>query len=90
MEEQIIVVRNIFDLTSTDNWMISMPFIIRSLPHPMWKVRFVKTFVWAMPSRAQEIGLMLHRGLDSISWAFISEQIPEIIPRGLPGHKRIY
>lgn len=50
----------------------------------------MKTFVWACPDRAQQIGLMCYRGLDSIDWAFLSEEMPEIIPRGLPGWKRVH
>lgn len=43
-----------------------------------------------MPERAQEIGLIVYRGVDSITWTFLSSEIPEMIPRGLPGYKKIY
>lgn len=43
-----------------------------------------------MPERAQEIGLIVYRGVDSVMWAFLVSEIPEMIPRGLEGYKKIY
>eukprot|EP01041_Mallomonas_annulata_P011269 gene11269-23576_t len=79
-----------FDITSSEDWHVVLPFVVKNLAVPMWKVRFIRTFIWSMPERAQEIGLMMYRGVDSQLWAFLSEEIPEMIPRGLPGWKRIY
>jgi hypothetical protein len=41
-----------------------------------------------MPERAQEVGMILYRGLDSVAFADIADHVPEIIPRGLPGYVR--
>eukprot|EP01038_Epipyxis_sp_PR26KG_P006363 gene6363-8763_t len=90
IELQMEISRKVFDLTSIDNWRVVMPFVISNLPIPMWKVRYVKTFVWAYPFRAQEIGLILYHGLDDVTWLFLSREIPELVPRGLYNHKRIY
>ena len=43
-----------------------------------------------MPERAHELGHIIYRGVDSVLWAYLSSEVPEIIPRGLPGYKRIY
>lgn len=79
-----------FDVTSTEDWHIVIPFVLKNLAVPMWKVRFLRTFVWAMPDRAQEIGLIVYRGVDSVLWTFIAEEIPEMIPRGLAGFRRCF
>jgi hemerythrin-like domain-containing protein len=84
------VANRVWDLTPIDNWYTIFPYVMENLPIPMWKVRYVKTFVWANPDRAQEIGLICYRTLRSVDWAFLSKEIPEIIPRGVPGWKRIY
>ena len=43
-----------------------------------------------MPERAQELGLIIFRGTDSVLWAYLCNEVPEMIPRGLQGFKRIY
>lgn len=43
-----------------------------------------------MPERAQEIGLIVYRGVDSVMWAFLAKEIPEMIPRGVKGFRRSY
>jgi len=63
---------------------------IKNLPHPMWRVRFVRTFIWGNPDRAQEIGLICYRTLNSVDWEFLAQEIPEMIPRGARGWVRHY
>ena len=43
-----------------------------------------------MPERSHEIGMMIYRGTDSVIWNSLIQEIPEIIPRGLPGYRKIY
>jgi hypothetical protein len=90
IDMQIAATKASYELTSAAQWAKILPFIVRNLPHPMWKVRYIRTFLWADPSLAQQIGLQLYRGLDTIEWLLIAQEIPECIPRGLPGWKRIY
>lgn len=78
----------VWDLTPVENWYVTMPFVIENLPHPMWKVRFIRTFIWGRPDRAQEIGLICYRTLNSVDWEFLSKEIPEMIPRGVRGWVR--
>ena len=80
----------VWALTPIENWYITMPFVIQNLPHPMWKVRFIRTFIWGKPDRAQEIGLLCYRTLNSVDWEFLSKEIPEMIPRGVKGWVRQY
>lgn len=90
LEIQKDLTNRVFDLTPTNKWDIIMPFVIKNLGMPMWKTQFVKTFIWANPSRAQEIGLMLYRCLDSCTYVNLAEEVPEMIPRGDAGHRRAF
>lgn len=90
LELQKQLTNEVFSLTPIEKWDVMMPFIIKNLGTPMWKTQFVKTFIWANPSRAQEIGLMLYRCLDSCTYVFIAEEIPEMVPRGDHHHRRAF
>ena len=79
-----------FELTSGTTWRTVFPYMIKHLPVPAWKSRYIRTFIWANPMRAQEIGLMLYPNLDTVSWSFLAREIPEIVPRGLSGYSRYY
>lgn len=54
------------------------------------QTRFLKTWVWAMPERAQQLGLMVYRVVDDVTWVEVARDLPEVIPRGLPGHRRYF
>eukprot|EP01059_Diplonema_ambulator_P009799 TRINITY_DN1977_c0_g2_i1.p1 TRINITY_DN1977_c0_g2~~TRINITY_DN1977_c0_g2_i1.p1 ORF type:complete len:1009 (+),score=389.62 TRINITY_DN1977_c0_g2_i1:43-3069(+) len=64
---------------------VALPFIVHWLPIPMMKTRFVRALIWATPEHAQHIGDMVYRGVPDTTWALLATDIPEIIPRGLPG-----
>lgn len=57
---------------------------------PAHQTRFLKTWVWAMPERAQQLGLMVYRVVDDVTWVEVARDLPEIIPRGLPGYRRYF
>eukprot|EP00903_Cladosiphon_okamuranus_P016395 g15119.t1 len=52
------------------------------------RTRFLKAWIWAMPERAQQIGLMVYRVVDDVTWVEVARDLPEAIPRGLPGYRR--
>lgn len=41
-----------------------------------------------MPERAQQLGLMVYRVVDDVTWVEVARDLPAMIPRGLPGHRR--
>jgi hypothetical protein len=41
-----------------------------------------------MPERAQLVGLMAYRGVTDADWVALSRDLPEIVPKGLPGWRR--
>ncbi|KAJ9446060.1 Glutaredoxin-C1 [Diplonema papillatum] len=67
---------------------IVLPFVVGWLPYPMQKTRFARAFAWAVPERAQHMGDMIYRGVSDTTWACMVADVPEIIPRGLPGWAR--
>lgn len=90
IEVQRSITDRVFSLTPAEDWQKILPFTLASLNMPLWKSQFVKTFIWANSARAQELGLMLYRSVDSVTWASLAEEMPEIIPRGECGFRRAY
>lgn len=43
-----------------------------------------------MPERAQLLGLMVYRVVDDITWVEVARDMPELVPRGLPGHRHYF
>jgi len=61
--------------------------VVRHLATHDERVRYIKTLTWALPERAQEIGLWLYRGLPAdplgdMKYTNIVRDVPEIVPRG--------
>jgi hypothetical protein len=90
IELQKKLVNEAYAVTSGDEWNVILPFVVKNLPMLPWKVKFIQCFVWADPNKAQELGLALYKGLDDTTWAFLTEKIPQLIPKGLHGYKKIW
>jgi hypothetical protein len=69
-------------------WFELVPWVLNNLPMRMQRVRYLKTFLWAVPERAQQIGTMVALGSDPVQWALLAAELPEIIPRGAKGWAR--
>ena len=67
-----------------------LPWVLNSLPMLHQRVRFLKTLLWAMPERAQHVGVLVALGVDEVQWVRITNELPEIIPRGAQGWERYY
>jgi len=90
LELQKQLTETCFALTPAKDWELIFPFLLKSLPTPNWKIQIIRCFIWANPERAQEIGLMLYRKIDSVLFEFVANEIPEIVPRGLSKWNRNY
>lgn len=65
-----------------------VPLVVNSLRHHPQRLMFVRILLWAMPDRGSQIGTMLALGVDSVMFQRISDDIPDVIPRGMNGwHK---
>lgn len=90
IDEQVKMAEEVFNTTGVLEWKKVFSFMLTNLPSSEWKITYIKTFVWANPARAQEVGLMVYHGVDQITWLMLARAVPQIIPRGVAGHKRIY
>ena len=80
--------KKVYEDTSADDWHIIIPFTLKNLPNPVWKNRFVRAFIWAMPELAQEIGAIVYRGCDSVIYSALADEIPEMIPRNCASYSK--
>jgi hypothetical protein len=67
-----------------------LPWVVNNLPMLPQRVRFLKTLLWALPERSQQLGFMLALGVDAVQWRRITDELPELIPRGADGWERYY
>lgn len=65
-----------------------LPLVINSIRRHPERIMFVRMLLWAMPQRASQIGTMLALGVDTVMWQRISDEIPDINPRGMSGWHR--
>lgn len=84
------LVEKCWEETPAATWFHMLPFMINSIDYLPKRVRFLKTLLWAMPYRAQQFGLMLSLGVDAVQWKRITDELPELIPRGAAGWERFY
>ena len=87
---QKIILEKVWEATDYSKWSILIPWILRNQHKLPQRILFLKTLMWAMPYRCQQIGLIVHRGCNDVLWADIAQQLPELIPRGLNGWRRQY
>jgi hypothetical protein len=90
VETMMKLSRQAYQSTPPEEFAIVLPFVMKYLPVVEWKIRYLRCYIWAYPPCAQEIGLCVYRHCDDVLWSVLSERIPEMIPRGLPGFKRYY
>ncbi|CAD7704182.1 unnamed protein product, partial [Ostreobium quekettii] len=84
------IVRKVWNVTTGEELYFFFAWVVNWLPHFAMRVRFIKTFIWAMPEHAQLIGTMVALGVDPVQWKRLTDELPEIIPRGAPGWKRYF
>ena len=77
-----------WDDAPPEGWWATIPAIVQNLPMQGQRLTYIRAFLWAMPERCQQIGVMVALGTDPVTWYRIKHQLPEIIPRGEAGWKR--
>ncbi|GAX15836.1 hypothetical protein FisN_2Lh445 [Fistulifera solaris] len=82
--------RKTWEITPADRWEVIIPFIVNNLPRHEQRVRYLKVLTWSLQERAQQIGAILYRHTDAVMWERLTREVPEIIPRGVPGWRRYY
>lgn len=66
LERQRAATRKAFDLTSTADWHDTLPYLLRNLPVPMWKLRLVRTFIWVRIRNSYFFDVILFRRCRSV------------------------
>jgi|APGre2960657423_1045063.scaffolds.fasta_scaffold01705_5 hypothetical protein len=84
------LVTRCFMATPAASWEVIFPFIVEHCPRFAQRTRFVQCFTWVLPERAQQIGAILHRNVDAVAWERLSVVLPNIIPRGVANHTKLY
>lgn len=88
---QKALVTRVWDLTPAKNWAIIIPFVLENLPRLPQRTLFVKALLWGLGGeRAQHVGAIIYKNCDAVMWEVLIENVPEIIPRGVPGWRRYY
>ncbi|CAM9111089.1 unnamed protein product [Scytosiphon promiscuus] len=84
------LVRKSWDATTNQDMSRFLGWVMSTLRMRSQRTRFLKTWVWAMPERAQQLGLMVYRVVDDVTWVEVARDLPEVVPRGLPGYRRYF
>jgi hypothetical protein len=53
-----------WDAGAPEGWFRALPAVVQALPTLAQRATYVRAFVWAMPERAQQIGVMVALGVD--------------------------
>eukprot|EP01134_Creolimax_fragrantissima_P006246 CFRG6246T1 len=81
LELQKKVVREMWESVPASSWRVLVPVIISYMPYHSMRVRWLRGILWAMPERAQQVGLYVYHGVSDTMWISLSMDVPEIIPR---------
>lgn len=79
--------RNIF-MESEQHWRKLLPFALNTLPMHKPRRRLLECFRYIVPERMQALGIFVYNGVEPAMWDELSKDIPEMIPRGIPGWVR--
>mmetsp|Transcript_24506 Transcript_24506/g.68292 ORF Transcript_24506/g.68292 Transcript_24506/m.68292 type:complete len:995 (-) Transcript_24506:304-3288(-) len=90
LELQKQMSRKVFEITEAERWNIIIPFVLQNLTRHPQRVRYLKVLMWALPERAQQIGMIVYRNVDAVMWERLRVQVPEMIPRGAHNWMRYY
>ncbi len=82
------IMQRVWVATPYNLWGVFIPWVLNNQYRVKQRTIFLKTLTWAMPGRCQMIGLLASRGVTDTIWAQITQELPELIPRGLPGWRR--
>lgn len=82
------IMNDCFDARPAEEWFQVLPLVVQHLPMMEQRATYVRAFIWAMPERCQQFGVMLALGLDPVTWYRLKHLVPDIIPRGEAGWKR--
>ena len=83
-------VRAAWAYTPPHAWAVILPFCVRMQFMHGRRVRLLQALVWALPEHAQLVGKMVYDGVDSLLWDRLVVDVPDIVPRTVPGHHKYW
>jgi len=87
---QRTAVRQMWRLTSVNDWRVILPWMMTSLDMQSRRVGLLQSLVRSLPERAQLIGQIVHEGVPRQLWHRLTEQIPELRPKNTGLHTKFY
>jgi hypothetical protein len=78
----------VWDVTPTEDRFRFFPLVVKHQRRHPERIAFLKLLLQAMPERSRQLGVMLALSLDMPLWQRISEELPDLIPRGMAGFQR--
>lgn len=82
------IMNDCWDDAPAEGWWETMPAVVMNLPLYSQKLTYIRAFLWAMPERCQQIGVIMALGSDPVTWYRLRKSLPDIVPRGEAGWKR--
>lgn len=82
------IMNDCWDDAPREGWWATIGPVVQNLPMQAQRLTYIRAFLWAMPERCQQLGVMVALGTDPVTWYRIKHQLPEIIPRGEAGWKK--
>jgi len=76
--------RDVWRITPAEKWEIIIPFVLVNLPMHEQRVRFLRSLLWSIPERSQQVGAIVYRNVDAVMWERLRVEVREMIPRGAP------
>lgn len=82
--------RQVWAITPAENWELVIGFTLLNLPRHEQRVSFLRSLLWGIPERSQQVGAIVYRNVDAVMWERLRIEIREMIPRGAAGWVRNY
>eukprot|EP00041_Stephanoeca_diplocostata_P019409 m.418837 g.418837 ORF g.418837 m.418837 type:complete len:1030 (-) comp21294_c1_seq7:310-3399(-) len=88
---QRTLVQRVWEVTPIAAWTVIIPYMLENMPRIPQRKKYIRSLIWGLgPERAQQVGTIVYKNCDAVMWEVLAQDIPEIIPRGVPGWRRYY
>lgn len=78
--------REIWETTPAEVWEAVVPYVLANLPRHEQRIQFLRSLLWSIPERAQQVGAIVYRNVDAVMWERIRVEIRQLVPRGIAAH----
>jgi hypothetical protein len=89
-QQAVQSLRQAWAYTPTHAWAVILPFCVRMQFNHQRRVRLLQALSWSLPEHIQLIGKMVYDGVDDLLWRRLVVDVPEMVPRMVPGHHKYW